>query len=325
MTPASVSVFPSPPTDPVSDRTSTLISRSRRPSPTTTTPTRPIPAPANDAELNAGHCADSRLRVGGAVRVRLARHGAHARSRRSLKDLRRNGRARRRQHYVCAWRRFTPSSARMVRARARWSSFCRAWCRQAEARSASTGERSIATRRRRFKLSVLRQSFRKCSSLPIEARSDNIFLGCDGLFRRSVPRARRPGLAADLLGSIANTKFDAQYPGWSSCPLAARQLVVLARALVSRPRILILDEVTAALDFADRESVFQTMEAFSRAGGLILFISHRMDEVLRLAASRHDPPQRPGRGHARTLVPFAGADAQADGPARRRKISAHGR
>ena len=66
-------------------------------------------------------------------------------------------------------------------------------------------------------------------------------------------------------------------------PLAARQLVVLARALVRRPRVLILDEVTAALDFADRESVFQTMEAFSRAGGLILFISHRMDEVLRLA------------------------------------------
>jgi ribose transport system ATP-binding protein len=29
--------------------------------------------------------------------------------------------------------------------------------------------------------------------------------------------------------------------------------------------------------------VFLTMEAFSRAGGLILFISHRMDEVLRLA------------------------------------------
>ena len=43
---------------------------------------------------------------------------------------------------------------------------------------------------------------------------------------------------------------------------------------------MILDEVTAALDFADRESVFQTMEAFSRAGGLILFISHRMDEVV---------------------------------------------
>ena len=46
---------------------------------------------------------------------------------------------------------------------------------------------------------------------------------------------------------------------------------------------MILDEVTAALDFADRELVFQTMEAFSRAGGLILFISHRMDEVVRLA------------------------------------------
>ena len=34
---------------------------------------------------------------------------------------------------------------------------------------------------------------------------------------------------------------------------------------------------------ADREAVFQTMEGFARSGGLILFISHRMDEVMRLA------------------------------------------
>ncbi len=65
--------------------------------------------------------------------------------------------------------------------------------------------------------------------------------------------------------------------------LAAGQLVVLARALARRPNVLILDEVTAALDLPDREAVFQIMERHVREGGLILFISHRMDEVLRLA------------------------------------------
>ena len=124
--------------------------------------------------------------------------------------------------------------------------------------------------------------FQEVLIAPDRSALDNIFLGCDGLFRRRVPRARQSKLAAEVLSSIANTKFELETPA-ASLPLAARQLVVLARALVRRPRVLILDEVTAALDFADRESVFQTMEAFSRAGGLILFISHRMDEVLRLA------------------------------------------
>jgi len=124
--------------------------------------------------------------------------------------------------------------------------------------------------------------FQEVLIAPDRSALDNIFLGCDGLFRRRVPRARRMNLAAEVMGSIARTKFDLETPA-GLLPLAARQLVVLARALVRHPRVLILDEATAALDFGDRESVFQTMEGFSRAGGLILFISHRMDEVLRLA------------------------------------------
>jgi ribose transport system ATP-binding protein len=124
--------------------------------------------------------------------------------------------------------------------------------------------------------------FQEVLIAPDRSALDNIFLGYDGLIRRRAPRARQAQLAAQSLDTIATTKFDLDTPA-GLLPLAARQLVVLARALVRRPRVLILDEVTAALDFADRESVFQTMEAFSRAGGLILFISHRMDEVLRLA------------------------------------------
>jgi ABC-type sugar transport system ATPase subunit len=124
--------------------------------------------------------------------------------------------------------------------------------------------------------------FQEVLVAPDRTALDNIFLGGDGLLQRAVPRAERPRIAAEMLTSIATTRFDLEAAA-GRLPLAAQQLIVLARVLVRRPRILVLDEVTAALDFADRESVFQTMERFVRHGGLILFISHRMDEVQRLA------------------------------------------
>src|SRR6185437_7424513 len=70
---------------------------------------------------------------------------------------------------------------------------------------------------------------------------DNIFLVGDGLLRCRVPRAQRAAIAAQTLASIATTRFDLEALA-GRLPLAAQQLVVLARALVRRPRVLILDE-----------------------------------------------------------------------------------
>lgn len=124
--------------------------------------------------------------------------------------------------------------------------------------------------------------FQEVLIAPDRSAADNILLGFDRPFRRHVPRSERRRLAEQTLAPVARTAIDLDAPA-GTLPLAARQLIVLARALVRRPRMLILDEVTAALDFADREAVFATMEDFARGGGLILFISHRMDEVMRLA------------------------------------------
>lgn len=124
--------------------------------------------------------------------------------------------------------------------------------------------------------------FQEVLIAPDRTVMDNILLGCDGPFRRTIPRARRHAVAAAALARITRTPVDLDAPS-GALALATRQLIVLARALARAPRVLILDEVTAALDFGDREAVFRTMEDFAAAGGLILFISHRMDEVMRLA------------------------------------------
>jgi ABC-type sugar transport system ATPase subunit len=108
--------------------------------------------------------------------------------------------------------------------------------------------------------------FQEVLVAPDRSVIDNVLLGVDGLWLRR----------------FATTEIPLDSPA-GDLPLAAQQLVVLARAIVRRPRILILDEITAALDFGDREAVFRLMRRLAEEGALLLFISHRMEEVMRLS------------------------------------------
>jgi ABC-type sugar transport system ATPase subunit len=124
--------------------------------------------------------------------------------------------------------------------------------------------------------------FQEVLIAPDRTVTDNILLGLDGLITRRIPRDKRRETAAAALGRFAVTDVPLDAAA-GSLPLAAQQLIVLARAVVRKPRILILDEVTAALDYADRESVFKLMRQLAAEGCLLLFITHRMDEVMSLS------------------------------------------
>ena len=124
--------------------------------------------------------------------------------------------------------------------------------------------------------------FQEVLIAPDRSVTDNILLGLDGLIHRRVPRDKRRETAQAALSRFAVTDVPLDALA-GNLPLAAQQLIVLARAVVRRPRILILDEVTAALDYADRESVFALMRQLAAEGSILLFITHRMDEVMSLS------------------------------------------
>lgn len=61
-----------------------------------------------------------------------------------------------------------------------------------------------------------------------------------------------------------------------------KQLVEIGKALAKDPRILILDEPTASLDFHQVESLFRAVRELKERGVAIVFISHRLWEVAKI-------------------------------------------
>lgn len=62
-----------------------------------------------------------------------------------------------------------------------------------------------------------------------------------------------------------------------------QQLVLLARALVQQPKILLLDEPVASLDFANQILVLEQLAALRDQGLAILFSTHQPEHALQLA------------------------------------------
>ncbi|REK18142.1 MAG: sugar ABC transporter ATP-binding protein [Actinobacteria bacterium] len=78
---------------------------------------------------------------------------------------------------------------------------------------------------------------------------------------------------------LADVDFEAQI---RDLPLPTLRLLDLARALARDPSLLMLDEITAALTADQAEHVFAVMEDRKSRGKSVLFITHRLGEVLRM-------------------------------------------
>jgi ABC-type sugar transport system ATPase subunit len=65
--------------------------------------------------------------------------------------------------------------------------------------------------------------------------------------------------------------------------VAQQQLVAIARALMEHPRLLVMDEPTAALASGEVERLFRVIRELRGQGIGVLLVSHRLDEVMAIA------------------------------------------
>ena len=107
---------------------------------------------------------------------------------------------------------------------------------------------------------------------------ENVFLGAERCrTARFLDKPRTREHALRLLEGLR--------PGWNvdapagNLTAADQQLVEIARALVLEPRILILDEPTAALAAAEVDSLMRVVRSLTARGTAVVFISHRMAEI----------------------------------------------
>jgi rhamnose transport system ATP-binding protein len=130
-------------------------------------------------------------------------------------------------------------------------------------------------------ISIVYQELSLCPNMSV---AENIFIGDPPtrggvLLRRDEMRRA----ATELLSSLgASVDPDAEV---SDLRPADQQLTEIARSLAHQARVLILDEPTSSLTHEDFEVVRSMLESLRNQGVAILFVSHRLSEVLELCGS----------------------------------------
>lgn len=110
---------------------------------------------------------------------------------------------------------------------------------------------------------------------------ENIFYGRElrrGFFLDTKSMRKQAQAVLDSLGSSID--IDATV---DSLGIGSRQIIEIAKALMDKPKIILLDEPTASLSISESKILHDVIKSLCKQGIAVIFVSHKLDEVLEIS------------------------------------------
>ncbi len=128
--------------------------------------------------------------------------------------------------------------------------------------------------------------FQELSLVPQMTVAENIWLTREplnqfGIVNRKVVKARTEELLSLFEGTF-KTDLNPDSPVASLSP-DEKQIIEILKAISFDPWLIILDEATASLDSRQVQRLFELVAKWKELGRAIVFVSHRMEEIFRIA------------------------------------------
>jgi len=111
---------------------------------------------------------------------------------------------------------------------------------------------------------------------------DNLFVGSDGLFVKARPTKEKADLARTLMKELTDLDIDPETQV-GGLPLSLKQWITIGRALLCQPKVMILDESSAALDLDSTERLFARMRRLREENAAVIIVTHRIAELIQIS------------------------------------------
>ena len=111
---------------------------------------------------------------------------------------------------------------------------------------------------------------------------ENLFIGYDSFFGKKLAHRDRVEKAASIMLELSGEFVD-PYTIASQLSLGMKAWITIGRAFLRNPKVLILDESSAALDFDSTERLFAKMRTLRDQGAAIFIVTHRIAELVRIS------------------------------------------